>query len=125
MTTTTSEPTTELAASKACGSTTIGRSDEDRLAAGFAALGETKRLGILVSLASGERCACDLVGCCGDRQPLLSFHLKRLREAGLVRARREGRWMHYSIDREALRELSEAALALAEGRVDPKAAECC
>ena len=88
------------------------------LATGFAALGEEKRLGILSTLAAGERCACDLTGCCGDRQPLLSFHLKRLREAGLVRARREGRWMHYSLDRDALRDLAAHLTALAEGQVD-------
>lgn len=85
------------------------------LAPGFGALGEVKRLGILNVLANGEQCACDLTGCCGDRQPLLSFHLKRLRETGLVRARKEGRWMHYELDREALRELADALHRLADG----------
>jgi len=94
-----------------------------RLAEGFGALAEPKRLGILAQLAGGERCACDLTGCCGERQPLLSFHLRRLREGGLVRARREGRWVHYSLDRAALRELGEAVLALAEG--DPETGSCC
>ena len=88
------------------------------LAAEFGALGETKRLGILSALASGEQCACDLTSCCGDRQPLLSFHLKRLRETGLVRARKEGRWMHYELEREALRELAAALNRLADGEVE-------
>jgi len=89
------------------------------LARSFGALGEAKRLQILNALASGEQCACDLTGCCGDRQPLLSFHLKRLRETGLVRARKEGRWMHYALDREALRGLAAALNRLANGNVDP------
>ncbi len=93
------------------------------LASRFAALGESKRLGILASLAPGERCACDLTGCCDDRQPLLSFHLKKLREAGLVEARREGRWMHYSIDRDALRDLATALHSIADGEL--KGPACC
>jgi DNA-binding transcriptional ArsR family regulator len=100
-----------------------GERTSTRLAEGFGALAEPKRLRILASLARGERCACELTGCCGERQPLLSFHLRRLREAGLVRARREGRWMHYSIDRDALRALGEAALAMADA--DPPEGECC
>ncbi len=89
------------------------------LASAFAALGESKRLGILAQLSSREHCACDLTGCCGDRQPLLSFHLKRLREAGLVRARKEGRWMHYSLDRGAIAAMSDALGRLAAGDVEP------
>lgn len=92
------------------------KTSSERTAARFRALGEEKRLRILSSLASGERCACDLTGCCDDRQPLLSFHLKRLREAGLVEARREGRWMYYGVDRGALLELAEQLKALAEAK---------
>ncbi len=85
-----------------------------RTTARFRALGEQKRLRILTSLAGGERCACDLTGCCDDRQPLLSFHLKTLREAGLVETRREGRWMYYAVDRDALRELAAQLTEIAE-----------
>lgn len=74
-------------------------------------------MSILAALGGGEQCACDLTGCCGDRQPLASFHLKRLRESGLVHARRDGRWMHYSIDRDALRGLADALRAIADGEV--------
>ena len=96
----------------------------EKLSTAFAALGEPKRLGILTALAPGEQCACDLTGCCDDRQPLASFHLRRLREAGLVEARRDGRWMHYSLDRDALRELADALAALADGELRT-AAGCC
>ncbi len=93
------------------------------LAARFKALGAEKRLRILASLSGGERCACDLTGCCGDRQPLLSFHLKTLREAGLVRVRREGRWLYYDVDRDALRELGEELIRIAE--TESPADDCC
>lgn len=79
----------------------------------FQALSEPKRLRILRELASGERCACDLSGCCEDSQPLLSFHLRTLREAGLVKTRRDGRWIHYRLDRDAIRELGETLIELA------------
>lgn len=104
-----------------------GAANLEGLAEAFAALGEPKRLGILTTLAAGEQCACDLTGCCGDRQPLLSFHLRRLREAGLVRARREGRWMHYSLDRDAIAALSDALARLAAGELESAAvaAACC
>ena len=95
----------------------------ETLAPRFAALAEEKRLSILAALGSAERCACDLTGCCGDRQPLLSFHLKKLRDAGLVSVRRDGRWMHYSLDREALREVGRALTDLADGAFD--APSCC
>lgn len=95
----------------------------DAIVPRLAALAEPKRLAVLAALAAGERCACDLTGCCDDRQPLLSFHLKKLRDAGLVEARRDGRWMHYSLDREALEEVGRMLLDLAEGAVETPA--CC
>lgn len=94
------------------------KTDSATLARQFAALGEEKRLGIIEALSGGEQCACDLTGCCSDRQPLLSFHLKKLRECGLVEARRDGRWMHYSLRRDALRDLADALRALADGEVE-------
>jgi len=71
----------------------------------FQALSDPKRLRILELLREGELCVCELTDALGVGQSLLSFHLKTLRDAGLVRGRRDGRWVHYSLDREALREL--------------------
>ena len=53
-------------------------------------------------LTSGERCVCELTHVVGAKQPLLSFHLKILREAGLVRNRRRGKWMYYSLNYETI-----------------------
>jgi ArsR family transcriptional regulator, arsenate/arsenite/antimonite-responsive transcriptional repressor len=71
------------------------------------ALADEKRLRIVELLAGGERCVCHLQEDLDIAQPLLSFHLKKLKEAGLVMDRREGRWIHYSLDREVLHELRD------------------
>lgn len=76
------------------------------------ALADPKRLRILELLRGGERCVCDLVTELGTSQPLLSFHLKILREAGPVSDRRDGRWVHYSLVPRAVAEVEGAAGAL-------------
>jgi len=68
----------------------------------FQALSDPTRLRILDLLAGGERCVCQLTEATGAAQSRLSFHLKALREAGLLRARRSGRWMYYSVDLEGI-----------------------
>jgi len=57
---------------------------------------------ILELLTGGERCVCDVVEHMGIAQPLLSHHLKTLRDAGFVIARKEGRWTYYRLDPERL-----------------------
>lgn len=71
------------------------------------ALSDETRLEIIARLARGERCVCELTGAMDAAQSRLSFHLKVLKNAGLVTDRREGRWSYYSLDREALGEVSE------------------
>src|SRR5215216_2428119 len=73
----------------------------------FHALSDSTRLSILQRLRSGERCVCDLTDLLDAAQSRLSFHLKVLKDAGLVSDRREGRWVHYSLNREAFVELQE------------------
>jgi ArsR family transcriptional regulator, arsenate/arsenite/antimonite-responsive transcriptional repressor len=63
----------------------------------FHALSDETRLGILVQLEAGERCVCELQDGLDAAQSRLSFHLKVLREAGLVTDRRVGRWSYYAI----------------------------
>ncbi len=63
----------------------------------FQALSEPKRLRILDLLRSGEKCVGHLTEELQVAQSLLSFHLKALRDAGLVADRREGRWVYYSL----------------------------
>lgn len=68
----------------------------------FKALADPTRLRILELVSNGEQCVCELVDRIDVAQPLLSHHLKVLRDAGFVRARREGRWTYYALDRERL-----------------------
>ena len=68
------------------------------IVAGFRALADPLRLQILECLRESELCVCDLCDHLEVNQSRLSFHLKSLREAGLVRARQDGRWMYYSLN---------------------------
>jgi len=67
------------------------------LASLFAALADTTRLRLLNLMAGREVCVCYFVEILGQGQPKISRHLAYLRKAGIVAARREGKWMHYSI----------------------------
>jgi ArsR family transcriptional regulator len=88
------------------------RIDAVRAAELFHALSDETRLGILEKLRGGEQCVCDLQDDLEAAQSRLSFHLRVLREAGLVSDRKEGRWSYYSIVPEALREVHDLAVAM-------------
>ncbi len=68
------------------------------IAAGFHALSDPLRVRVLELLRDRELCVCDLCEHLGTTQSKLSFHLKTLKLAGLVRSRQEGRWIYYSLD---------------------------
>ncbi len=68
------------------------------VAAGFHALSEPLRVQILDLLRTKELCVCDLCEALEATQSKLSFHLKVLKEAKLVRSRQEGRWVYYSLN---------------------------
>src|ERR1700677_3496352 len=63
----------------------------------FQALGDNTRLRLLNLMGEQEVCVCYLVEILGGPQPKISRHLAYLRNAGIVSARREGKWMHYRI----------------------------
>ncbi|HKY72010.1 MAG TPA: metalloregulator ArsR/SmtB family transcription factor [Nitrospira sp.] len=75
----------------------------------FHALSDETRLEILERLRDGEKCVCELTDVLKAAQSRLSFHLRVLKEAGLIRDRREGRWMYYALHSEGLEE-AEAIL---------------
>jgi DNA-binding transcriptional ArsR family regulator len=64
-------------------------------------LSDGNRLRILAALAESETCVCDLIDELDLSQTLVSYHLAKLRKAGLVRSRREAQWVYYSLDPEA------------------------
>ncbi|MCX5932855.1 MAG: metalloregulator ArsR/SmtB family transcription factor [Cyanobacteria bacterium] len=69
------------------------------------ALAEPLRLRVIEALGGGERCVCDLTADLGLAQSKLSFHLKVLKDAGLLSDRQEGRWIYYSLRPEAIEQL--------------------
>jgi ArsR family transcriptional regulator, arsenate/arsenite/antimonite-responsive transcriptional repressor len=71
----------------------------------FQAVAEETRLRIVQLLAGGERCVCDLQEELDAAQSRLSFHLKKLKDAGVVSDRRDGRWVYYSLVPESLEEM--------------------
>jgi ArsR family transcriptional regulator len=64
----------------------------------FMALSDQTRLRLLNLMREEEICVCFFTEALGESQPKISRHLAYLRKAGLVTARREGKWMHYRID---------------------------
>ncbi|HEX2833976.1 MAG TPA: metalloregulator ArsR/SmtB family transcription factor [Thermoanaerobaculia bacterium] len=63
----------------------------------FAALADPTRLRLLHLLSRGEVCVCFFIEVLGETQTKISRHLAYLRRAGVVAARRDGKWMHYRI----------------------------
>ena len=84
----------------------------DSISRRFHALADDTRLKIIDKLRDGEECVCNLTGPLGTRQSLLSFHLRTLKEAGLISDRKEGRWVYYSLNLEVLDQMLEALEAL-------------
>jgi len=82
----------------------------------FHALSDETRLGIVELLSHGERCVCELQSVLDAAQSRLSFHLRTLKDAGLVTDRREGRWVYYALNRDALDRIGAFANAVKPGK---------
>jgi ArsR family transcriptional regulator len=98
--------------------------DLSRAAQLFHALSDQTRLAILRMLGGGERCVCELQSQLDAAQSRLSFHLKVLKDAGLVADRKDGRWCYYCITPEALSELHDLAVQLRPSNAKPTL-PCC
>ena len=100
----------------------------DRAAQLFHALSDSTRLEILERLRSGEQCVCDLTDELDAAQSRLSFHLRVLREAGLVTDRKVGRWSYYALVPETLTEVHDLTVRLQQreaGRRTLPVGSCC
>ncbi len=64
----------------------------------FKALSDETRIRILKLLEEGELCVCDIVTALDMIQPKVSFHLCVLKDAGLIKDRKQGKWIHYSLN---------------------------
>lgn len=71
------------------------------------ALGDETRLKIFHMLSDGELCACDILEEFHITQPTLSYHMKILSESGLINSRKDGIWMKYTINQDALKLLKD------------------
>jgi ArsR family transcriptional regulator len=96
-----------------------------RLARLFHALSDETRLRIVGRLLAGEQCVCNLTDALDAAQSRLSFHLKALKDAGLVTDRRDGRWTHYALNHDALSGVGALLGAVAEKAETVCGATCC
>jgi ArsR family transcriptional regulator len=102
------------------------RPDTERAVRLFHALSDGTRLSILQRLRYGEQCVCNLTDALDAAQSRLSFHLKVLKDAGLVTDRREGRWMYYTMNLDALAEIADTIELLASmPSASERRAACC
>jgi ArsR family transcriptional regulator, arsenate/arsenite/antimonite-responsive transcriptional repressor len=99
--------------------------DLSRLTRQFQALSDETRLRIIDMLRRGERCVCDLTEALDSGQSRLSFHLKVLKDAGLVTDRREGRWSYYELNPDAFTQLQEFVGELPSTKLSVLASRCC
>ena len=76
------------------------------------ALSDDNRMSIFLFLRDGERCVCDIVDALGLPQPLVSHHLAALRSSEILRSRRSGKWVYYSINKETMAQMRESFLDL-------------
>ena len=68
----------------------------------FKALSDETRLRIIKLLEQGELCVCDITAALDMVQPKVSFHLSALKDAGLIKDRKQGKWVHYSLNEKDL-----------------------
>jgi len=92
----------------------------------FHALSDETRLDILDILKNGGRCVCDLTSALEAAQSRLSFHLRVLKDAGIVSDRKDGRWVHYELNHDAFAEIEGIVGELKpRARSSRKAQKCC
>ena len=91
----------------------------------FHALSDETRLEIVRLLSHGERCVCELQRVLDAAQSRLSFHLKTLKDAGVVHDRRHGRWVYYALNKAALDEIAGFASAVKPGNHVGSCAQAC
>src|SRR5215211_9309183 len=90
----------------------------------FSALADRTRLRLLNLLREGEVCVCFFAGTLGTNNPKISRHLSYLKRAALVSGRRDGKWMHYSLQRPTDKnaaDVFDATMTMLENDVEMKA----
>jgi len=111
------EPTSAVACCAPLSEADLTGAEAEATARLFKALADPARVTIVNVLATqvDAVCGCDLEGPLGLSQPTVSFHLKKLHEAGVLDREKRGVWVYYSLNAEAVRRLS-GVLAFGKGR---------
>jgi DNA-binding transcriptional ArsR family regulator len=81
-----------------------------RLAQTYGVMGDRTRLRIVMALVSGEMCVCDLAAFLGLTESAVSHQLRRLKDLSLIRSRREGQILYYSLDDDHVADLLKIGL---------------
>ena len=104
----------------------VDRSQDSQLAPeeAFEALADQARLAVLHELQRGTRCVCELAPKLGMAPNLVSYHLRVLREAGIVEGSRRGRRVEYRVRPETLQELAVGLVRLAVGAREGRESTC-
>ena len=82
----------------------------DRLALTYRVMGDPTRLKIVLALSGGEMCVCDLAAYIGLSESAISHQLRRLKDQALIKNRREGQVLYYSLDDEHVADLLDIGL---------------
>lgn len=100
----------------------------------FKAFADKNRIQILEMLSCGEMCACDIMAGLNLTQPTISHHMRLLQQCKLVNARKEGKWMMYSINHQTVEALqifikattsySENCICFGRGKKHSKEISC-
>jgi ArsR family transcriptional regulator len=95
------------------------------IAEGFHALSDPIRIGVIELLRQSELCVCDLCDDLEISQSKLSFHLNNLKEANLVNAHQEGRWIYFSLNLSQFHVLEHYVANLHRNSVSSTPHSCC
>ncbi len=90
----------------------------------FKALGDSTRLEIIRLLLEGEKCACMILEDVPCVQSTLSHHLKILADAQVIKTRRAGKWIHYSINIECAKAIEKFGIQLEESCAEKSNYSC-
>lgn len=88
----------------------VSRREAERLSLTYKALGDPTRLKMVMALAGGEMCVSDLAAFLGLTESAVSHHLRRLKDLSLVKSRRDGQILYYSLDDEHVSKILKIGL---------------